>query len=380
MTSLSAEVVTAAAEAVGERGAGRALREDGPAWDAFVAAAPGGSFPQLTAWAEANTTKGWRSIRVVEDAPGGPVGAQLLLHRMRPGLWSRAYAPRGPIAKCLDAAALAAFTGALRERARSERLSHVLVDPEVERGGPAEDWLRTNGWRPAGEIQINRTRVIDLRRPEAALWSDLRSSARWSVNKARRSGSTVEEAGADGLDDFERLYLATARRVGFAPGAAFRAVYHAFARRGAGRLLVCRGPAGEAAATLMLLDCGDRVIELYGASSSQGAAARANYLIKWEAIRASRERGMASYDMWGTDQEGLATFKASFGGTERTYVGAWELVTNPRAYALLQGARRAQAALGSLSHRLRGKPARRASPASAPAASDSAPTAPRDDG
>ena len=81
-------------------------------------------------------------------------------------------------------------------------------------------------------------------------------------------------------------------------------------------------------ATLMLLDCGDRVIERYGASSTEGAAARANYLVKWESIRLSRERGMARYDMWGTDHEGVATFKASFGGYERQYIGAWELVTN----------------------------------------------------
>ena len=87
-------------------------------------------------------------------------------------------------------------------------------------------------------------------------------------------------------------------------------------------------PDGAPVATLMLLDCGDRVIERYGASSAEGAAARANYLVKWESIRPSRERGMARYDMWGTDHEGVATFKASFGGYERQYIGAWELVTN----------------------------------------------------
>lgn len=329
------------------------LRTDGDAWDAFVAATPGGSFPQLSAWAESNATKGWRSVRVVTDAPAGPVGAQLLIHRMRPGPWSRGYAPRGPVSPLLDANAVAAFTRALQVCARDERLSHVVVDPEVERGGDLEGWLRGTGWRPVREIQINRTRVIDLRRTEAELWGDLRSSGRWSVSKARRNGFQVADEGAAGLDDFERLYLETARRVGFVPAAAFRAVYHGFARRGAGRLLMCRDGAGAPAATLMLLDCGSRVIEFYGASSTAGAAARANYLVKWEAIRGSRDRGMASYDMWGTDQEGLATFKAAFGGTERTYVGAWELVTNPRAHAALAAARRTQAVVGALARRVR---------------------------
>ena len=166
------------------------------------------------------------------------------------------------------------------------------------------------------------------RRSEAELWSDLRSSARWSVNKARRTGHVVEDAGAGGLDAFGELYLETARRVGFEANAAYRETFHAFDRDGGARLLLARDADGRAVATLMLLDCGDRVIERYGASSTEGAAARANYLVKWESIRTSRERGMARYDMWGTDHEGVATFKASFGGEELQYIGAWELVTN----------------------------------------------------
>ena len=303
------------------------LRDDDTAWDRFVAAAPMGSYPQLTAWAQANAAKGWTSRRLVVDAPGGPVGAQLLLHRMRPGPFQRGYATRGPVAASLDRPGLAAFTGALQRMASGLRLSHVVIDPELE-PGPVTDWLRQLGWRPVPAIQIDRTREVDLSQPESALWSDLRSSARWSVNKARRTGHTVEDAGAAGLDAFGELYLETARRVGFEANAAFRETYDAFDRHGLARLLLARDQDGRPVATLMLLDCGDRVIERYGASSTEGAGARANYLVKWEAIRMSRERGMARYDMWGTDHAGVATFKASFGGFERRYIGAWELITN----------------------------------------------------
>jgi len=306
---------------------GAELRADDSAWDRFVAASPMGSYPQLTAWAESNTAKGWTSRRIVVDAPGGPIGAQLLLHRMRPGPFQRGYATRGPVAATLDRSALASFTGALQRMATGLRLSHVVIDPELE-PGPVTGWLQELGWRPIPAIQIDRTRLVDLTRPESALWSDLRSSARWSVNKARRTGHTVEDAGASGLDAFGDLYLETARRVGFEANAAFRETFAAFDRHDQARLLLARDGDGRPVATLMLLDCGDRVIERYGASSTDGAAARANYLVKWESIRMARERGMARYDMWGTDHEGVATFKASFGGYERQYIGAWELVTN----------------------------------------------------
>jgi lipid II:glycine glycyltransferase (peptidoglycan interpeptide bridge formation enzyme) len=315
------------------------LRTDRAAWDAFVAAAPNGSFPQLSAWADANAARGWRSARLVVDAPAGPVGAQLLIHAMRPGAFKRGYAARGPVAQQLDRPGLEAFTDALQRSARRARLSHVVIDPEIERG-PFEGWLADAGWRRVPDIQITRTRIVDLRATEEQLWGGLRSSARWSVNRARRDGYVAEIAGAAGLDEFERLYRETATRVGFDPNAAFREVFAAFDQRASARLLLCRDATGVAVSTLLLLDCGSRVIERYGASSLQGSSSRANYLIKWEAIRSSRELGMAGYDMWGTDQEGLATFKASFGGFERTYVGAWELVTLRPVYLAMNGLQR----------------------------------------
>jgi hypothetical protein len=62
-------------------------------------------------------------------------------------------------------------------------------------------------------------------------------------------------------------------------------------------------------------------IERYGASSAHGSSARANYLLKWEAIRSSREQGATSYDLWGLATGGIAHFKTGFGGREVRYIG-----------------------------------------------------------
>jgi lipid II:glycine glycyltransferase (peptidoglycan interpeptide bridge formation enzyme) len=73
-----------------------------------------------------------------------------------------------------------------------------------------------------------------------------------------------------------------------------------------------------------------------------GAESRANYLLKWEAIRSSREQGATSYDLWGLATGGIAHFKTGFGGREVRYIGAWDLVLSPvgrRAYELAQRAR-----------------------------------------
>ena len=57
-------------------------------------------------------------------------------------------------------------------------------------------------------------------------------------------------------------------------------------------------------------------MEPYGGMTQAGADSRANYLLKWEAIRSSREAGATTYDLWGLAHAGIAHFKTGFGGRE----------------------------------------------------------------
>jgi lipid II:glycine glycyltransferase (peptidoglycan interpeptide bridge formation enzyme) len=208
------------------------------------------------------------------------------------------------------------------------------VDPEVEVDGPLDDGgslraaLRASGWRPASPIQPAATRLIDLRADETTLWSDLRKKWRQYVNRARTGGVTVEDAGAEALGTFHEIYRETAARAGFLirTEAAYRDIWEAYRPLGLARLLIARHPGGEPAAALFLIRCGTRVVEPYGGMTAAGAESRANYLLKWEAIRSSREAGAETYDLWGLAHPGIAHFKAGFGGREVRYVGAWDLV------------------------------------------------------
>ena len=70
--------------------------------------------------------------------------------------------------------------------------------------------------------------------------------------------------------------------------------------------------------------------------TAAGADSRANYLLKWEAIRSSREAGATSYDLWGLATGGIAHFKTGFGGREVRYIGAWDLVLSRLGPACLR--------------------------------------------
>ncbi len=288
---------------------------------------------------------------------------QVLLRRPRPLPWAFAYAPRGPVAEAWTAASIADLSLALRAaRADLGRVSHVRIDPEVEADGPHDAGgalraaLAAAGWRPSPSVQPPTSRVIDLEAGEDALWSDLRKKWRQYVNKARAGGVTVVELPGDPIPPFYAIYRETADRAGFLIRVeqAYRDVYAAFGPAGRARILFAVGPDGTPLASLFLVRCGRRVVEPYGGMTVAGADLRANYLLKWEAIRGARAEGAATYDLWGLANPGIAHFKAGFGGREVRYVGGWDLVLDPlgrRVYDVAQRARvrwaRSRAGLGS---------------------------------
>ena len=322
-------------------------------WDRFVESQEPGSYLQRTGWARVKAVNGWSAHRIVaEPGPEPRIGAQILVRRPRPMPWGFAYAPRGPVASTWSAPAIAAFTAAVRDGLVREagRVSHLRIDPEIEADGPLDPdgdlrrALRVAGWRPAAPIQPNATRVIDLCADEAALWSDLRKKWRQYVNKARSGGIEVVDVGGDRLGDFYRVYRETADRAGFLIRAesAYRDVWEAFAPTGDARLLFAQRSGGEPLAVLFLVRSGPRVVEPYGGMTAEGGESRANYLLKWEAIRSSRERGATSYDLWGLATGGIEHFKTGFGGREVRYVGAWDLVLDPLGRQAYEGAQRAR--------------------------------------
>lgn len=332
---------SAAAERTGVDRALAALRRDDRAWDAFVEASISPSHLQLTGWARVKAATGWRAVRIVADGGTGPVGAQLLVRRIGPGPFSMGYAPRGPVAAGLDPVSLGVFTAELRRVARRERLTHVTIDPGVEADGLADE-LGSAGWQPADAVQHERTRLIHLTPSEEELWAGLRATTRRYVNRARRDGCRVREGGRDDLASFHAILVETAGRSGFIHRSldAYRQVFDAFAPAGHARLLFADLPDGTPAATKLLVTAGGRLTQPYSGMTAAGAALRANHLLEWETIRRAREAGERVYDMWGLANEGIAYFKAGFGGREVTYVGTWDLVTLPLLHDALVRARR----------------------------------------
>jgi len=312
-------------------------------WDAQVRAHPRATYLQTSAWATVKRPNGWSPTHVVGSSPtAGVIGAQVLVQPLALLPWRFAYAPRGPLADHWTASALEAWTARLRSRPPGLRdVAVVRVDPEVEAGAALEGGsdfvaeLVRLGWRQAPDAQPRRTRIIDLRPEEAALWSDLRKKWRQYVNRARTSGVVVRDVDPavemDAFEVFHRVMRETGLRAGvpIRAASAYEELWSALHPTGDSRLLFADDASGATLAVLLLVRCGGRVVEPYGGMTEAGGTLRANYLLKWEAIRSSREQGATSYDLWGLVHPGIAHFKQGFGGREIEYIGAWDLALSP---------------------------------------------------
>ncbi len=309
---------------------------------------------------------GWSPVLVgAPSGPAGPVGAQVLSRPIPLLPWRFAYAPRGPLADEWNGATHAAWIEALRAAAAPggplARTAIVRMDPEVEDAPEIEAALEGGGWRRAHDMQPRRTRIVDLAADEGTLWSGLRKKWRQYVNKARTNGIVVRDvdpvAEPAAFVTFHEVMREVSRRTALPlrSAAAFREVWEAFAPTGESRLLFADGPRGETQAVLLLVRCGARVVEPYGGMTDAGAESRANYLLKWEAIRTSREQGASSYDMWGLIGTGIDHFKAGFGGREVAYVGAWDLSLSPIGAAAFHAAERGRQLVRAARRRLRGE-------------------------
>jgi lipid II:glycine glycyltransferase (peptidoglycan interpeptide bridge formation enzyme) len=309
---------------------------DAAGWNDFATRAAHRSFPQLWEWGELREPFGWRPVRLaVGERRDMPLaGAQVLIRDVPLLGWRLAYAPRGPIGTLDDDAVRTAMFAALRTLAHRERIATLKIDPEATPESALGQALLAPPWRAAAKVQPPRTRIVDLDRSEDELRAAMRRKHRQYVNKAERAGVSVEwlDHGAEGIGqamaDFYRIYTFTAERAGFVARAAryYERVWQLFAPAGRARLMFASLD-GERVATLFCFVCGDRVAEAFGGMTDAGADSRANYLLKWEAIRGSRERGAATYDLWGLATGGIAQFKEGFGGRQVDYVGArdWPL-------------------------------------------------------
>lgn len=281
----------------------------------------GGHPAQLWGWGEVKATHGWRAERlVVRNKEGNAIGgAQLLYKQMPRPLGMFCYVPRGPFCQRENRGAI---LSEIRRHVKSNAFV-VSVEPDWN------DFPRIKGWRKArNDILLARTIILDIARTNDELLADMSKKTRQYIRKSEKDGVEVRLLEAGEIDDALSIYKETAKRADFALHD--DKYYHDIHRLMGGNSPVYGAfSRGKLVAFLWLAVSESTAFELYGGVTDEGQAVRANYILKWQAIKAMKDRGVTRYDMNGLLNDGVSNFKQGFASSETQLAGTYDYPLSP---------------------------------------------------
>ena len=302
-------------------------------WDNFVLEQDGHPL-QLWGWGETKVMHGWKAERLfaynINDKRVGAV--QLLVRKLPWPFRALAYVPRGPVGDIR-------YIGHVLDSVSSYSKSHhgvvaVSIEP---------DWIKLpvlpHGWKKSSNtILIPDTLILDLQKTEEKLLEPMSKKTRQYIRKSS-SEEGVEIRQVKDRVELEKcleIYRETASRAGFALHDD-KYYYDVFDNLGEASPVFASYKEGWPIAFLWLAISANTAFELYGGMNDKGQELRANYALKWHAIRKTREWGIERYDMNGLVSDGVSNFKRSFADHEDKLVGTYEKSLSPLYFAWSKG-------------------------------------------
>ncbi|WP_026551472.1 peptidoglycan bridge formation glycyltransferase FemA/FemB family protein [Arthrobacter sp. H20] len=296
-------------------------------WDAAVNALLGHP-QQLWGWGTTKAAHGWSVDRVLVQDDGVLVGcAQVLLRKLPVPFTALAYCPRGPqTAPHCEAEVLRALELYVRQAHRAVALS---IEPDWAADAAPTAALAAAGWLSTeSTILIGRTLILDLTWSEDELLAAMSKKHRQYIRKSGREDLTYREVTRAELPKCLAVYRQTAERAGFG---IHENLYYLdiFDNLGSSSPVFAAFAGDDVVAFLWLSVSDHTVFELYGGMTPEGEQLRANYALKWLAIRSMKERGAVRYDFNGLLNDGVSKFKMGWAKHENELAGTWDKPLSP---------------------------------------------------
>lgn len=286
-------------------------------WDELVHEL-GGHPLQLWGWGDVKGAHGWRPHRYRVTSGTETIGLAQVLERPLPGPLRRfLYIPRGPVCRDGDQdTVLAALTDTLRRELPAAVLS---VEPPRPQAPAGEGWRKS-----ANTILIPHTLILDLEKSEEALLVAMAKKTRQYIRKSAGEGLTIRRVKSrEMLADCLRIYHETAERAGF-PLHSDDYYYDIFDTLGEASVVFAASTSQGPVAFLWLAVSAGVAFELYGGMNEEGQRLRANYALKWHAIRECKRWGVGAYDLNGLLNDRISTFKRGFADHETELAGTYD--------------------------------------------------------
>lgn len=287
-------------------------------WDEYILE-NGGHPLQLWGWGQVKSAHGWTADRLLGyDDEKIVAAAQVLTRKLPLPLRAFSYVPRGPVG---EQGSNPEFLNALGTFVKRENKSVALsIEPDSEEFTAPTNWKKTTN-----RILPAQTIILDLKQSDSDLLAAMVKKTRQYIRKSAASGITIKPVKTrNELDKCLAIYHATSKRAKFD-------VHSDQYYIDVFNLLSDNSPVfaayvdNDPVAFLWLAISADTSFELYGGMNDIGQELRANYALKWHAIRKVKEWGLSRYDFGGLINDGVSTFKRSWSDHEVELAGTFEL-------------------------------------------------------
>jgi len=354
-------------------------------WNKFIAENNSEGFLQAWEWGEFQKSLERKIFRigVVEDNLCSKfIAVALIVKYNLPLGRSYLYCPRGPMithnSKLITHNLLKKFFDYLKNLGREEKAIFLRFDPAVEinncritKGSTAlrRLWSQHNFKKSPAEIQPRNTLILDLTKSEEELLKEMKQKTRYNIRLAGKKelriknyelGIKNKEKFKKYFEEFWKLVEETSERDKFK---SHRKNYYWRMMESVSCLnyfnlqarLYLSEYKNKIIAANIILYFGNYCVYLHGASSSKHRNVMAPYLLQWQQILDAKKIGCKSYDFWGVVRQahhdksnvilslskdnknswdGITRFKKGFGGCEKKYIGAYDLVFSNIGYAI----------------------------------------------
>jgi len=216
------------------------------------------------------------------------------------------------------------------------------------------------------ETQPKDTLMLDLEKSEEELLKEMKQKTRYNIRLAGKRGIKIrnyklgitdQEEFRKKFDFFWNLTEETSRRDKFTSHNKeyYQKMLESLSGKGQDRCdkqnlyakLYLAEYKEKIIAANIVLYFGDLAVYLHGSSSSEYRNLMAPYLLQWKQIQDAKTQGYKKYDFWGItidgekkNWQGITKFKKGFGGEEKSYIGAYDLVFDKLWYSIYKSLRK----------------------------------------
>lgn len=292
-----------------------------PAWEKFVAGAPGGSIYSLPTYLDALCTAGGGRFRVVAGMRGEEIVGGVALYE-RPSRGGAFVSPR--LLLYYNGIVVRRHETSYPSEATARHIKILTALEESLRGmGFGSIYLRSRGLHDVRAfvsrgwtVQPSYSYVVSL--DVYAAWGRVEQNLRRLIDRARNAGMVMSDS-EDDFDSFFRLHSNTLDRHGagvYLPRDPFRRFYETLRQQNLARLFQVRTKEGTpTAAQLTLLGPHPVTHTACAGADPESNKLGASAFLRWSSFESLAARGYEGNDLTDATLNPVTHFKSQLGGS-----------------------------------------------------------------